>query len=103
MTLVVPLEEIFANEVGLLSKNSTWERVELGKVCKVINGFPFKSTLFTKDEGFPVIRIRDLTTGRTETFFNGTVPPEAIVNNGDLLIGMDGNFRCVDGKEAMQD
>lgn len=96
MTLVVPFDEIFADEVGLLSKNSSWERVELGKVCKVVNGFPFKSTLFTKDEGFPVVRIRDLTTGGTETFFNGDVPPEAIINNGDLLIGMDGNFRCVE-------
>lgn len=96
MTLVVPFDEIFANEVGLLSRNPSWERVELGKVCKVVNGFPFKSTLFTKSDGFPIVRIRDLTTGRTETFVNGDVPPEALIDNGDLLIGMDGNFRCVE-------
>lgn len=70
--------------------------VELGKVCKILNGFPFKSTLFTKSEGYPVIRIRDLSTGRTETFFNGEVPSDFIVDNGDLLVGMDGNFRCVE-------
>jgi type I restriction enzyme, S subunit len=96
VTLVVPLEEIFANEVGLLAKDPSWTRIELGEVCTIVNGFPFKSTNFTKEKGFPVVRIRDLTTGQTETFFDGDVPPESIINDGDLLIGMDGNFRCVE-------
>ncbi len=102
MSLVVPLEEIFANKTKLLANHETWERVELGKVSTILNGFPFKSTLFNKSEGFPVIRIRDITRSSTETFYSGDVPPEYVVKKGDLLIGMDGNFRCCEwqGRDA---
>lgn len=94
MTLVVPLEEVFADKSGLLASPSWWERVELGEVCEVLNGYPFKSKLFNRSNGLPVIRIRDLEKGRTETRFNGDVEPEYVVENGDILVGMDGLFRC---------
>lgn len=94
MSLVVPFEEIFAQKQGLLSNHSSWRRVELGEICRILNGFAFKSSLFNNEKGFPVIRIRDLSKGRAETLYNGVFPPEYIVDNGDLLIGMDGNFTC---------
>jgi type I restriction enzyme S subunit len=94
VSLVVPFEEIFAAKSGLLANHDSWERVELGKTCNILNGFPFKSTLFNKSLGFPVVRIRDIARGSTETFYNGGFPPEYIIKRGDLLIGMDGNFRC---------
>jgi type I restriction enzyme S subunit len=102
LSLVVPFEEIFENKTGLLASHTSWERVELSEVCKILNGFPFKSTLFNTSKGFPVIRIRDLTKGTTETLFDGEFPPEYIVQNGELLIGMDGIFRCCEwqGGEA---
>src|SRR3990172_11695383 len=94
MSLVVPFEEIFASQTGIMACHESWERVELGEVCSILNGFPFKSTLFNKSIGYPIIRIRDITKGSTGTFYNGDFPAEYIVRNGDLLIGMDGNFRC---------
>ena len=94
MSLVVPLQEIFSSERGLLSRHETWVRVELEKVCKVVNGFPFKSSKFTNTAGFPIIRIRDLTKNETKTYYDGDVPDEFIVNSGDLLVGMDGIFGC---------
>ena len=94
MSLVVPFEEIFAQKQGLLSNHSSWRRVELGEICRILNGFAFKSSLFNNEKGFPVIRIRDLSKGRAETLYNGDFPPEYIVDNSDLLIGMDGNFTC---------
>jgi type I restriction enzyme S subunit len=102
MSLVVPLEEVFANRTGLLANHESWARINLGEVCSILNGFPFKSTLFNKSEGMPVIRIRDIAKGVTETFYDGDVLPEYIVRNGDLLIGMDGNFRCCEwqGRDA---
>ena len=48
MSLVVPLDEIFANETKLLAKHDSWERVELGTAFTFLNGFPFKSSLFNK-------------------------------------------------------
>ncbi len=94
MSLVVPFEEIFSDETGLIAKHGTWTRVPLGEVCSVINGYPFKSSLFNTTKGFPVIRIRDLSRNRTETLFDGEIPREALIDNGDLLIGMDGIFGC---------
>jgi type I restriction enzyme, S subunit len=32
--------------------------------------------------------------GLTETFYAGEFPASYIVRTGDLLVGMDGNFRC---------
>jgi type I restriction enzyme S subunit len=103
MTLVVPFEDIFKEETKLLAKHESWERVELGQVCEVLNGFAFKSTLFNKSQGVPVVRIRDLMRGRTETFYKGDYPKEYVVENGDLLVGMDGNFGCYEwsGGEAL--
>lgn len=96
MSLVVPFDELFAEERGLTARHSSWTRVPLGEVSEVLNGFPFKSTLFTKEKGQPVIRIRDLDRGFTETRFDGEIPEGYTVQNRDLLIGMDGIFRCVE-------
>jgi len=39
-----------------------------------------------------LIRIRDVVRGETETFYTGEYSNEFIINNGDILIGMDGDF-----------
>ena len=98
MSLVVPFDEIFANKEGLLANHPTWTRTELENVCRIINGFPFKSALFNRDKGCPVVRIRDISKNVTETRFDGEVPKEALIDDGDMLIGMDGNFRCYEWK-----
>ena len=58
----------------------------------ILSGFPFKSELFDHYEGFPLIRIRDITTGKLETFYKGEVLPDYVVHKGDLLVGMDGDY-----------
>ncbi|MBD2436583.1 restriction endonuclease subunit S [Nostoc sp. FACHB-110] len=98
MSLVVPFDEIFAQEIGLLAKHHTWERVEIKLVAEIINGFPFKSSLFSKDKGFPIIRIRDISCSKSETYYIGEYVEEYVVLSGDLLIGMDGNFICCEWK-----
>lgn len=94
MTLVVPFDEIFSEDTGLIAKHDTWARVPLGSICSIVNGYPFKSTLFNATRGFPIVRIRDLARNKTETLFDGETPKEAIIKDGDLLIGMDGIFSC---------
>lgn len=64
----------------------------LGSVAKIVNGFPFKSGGFGT-EGFPVIRIRDVTRGFTTTRFQGDAPVGFWVERGDLIVGMDGDFQ----------
>lgn len=67
--------------------------VQIGECAKVINGFAFKSGLFsTERRGLPVVRIRDVIRGCSETYYIGDYPNSAVIQNGDLLIGMDGEF-----------
>lgn len=58
----------------------------------VQNGFAFKSILFDKNEGFPILRIRDITKGEISTYYKGDYDDDYIVRKGDLLIGMDGDY-----------
>lgn len=70
---------------------SDFQALELGAHLKLTSGFPFPSSGFS-DEGIPLIRIRDVLTSRTETYFRGAVPPGYWINQGDILVGMDGDF-----------
>lgn len=68
------------------------KKVKLGDLVTIDSGFAFKSSLFNESEGMPIIRIRDVNSGQTNTFYSGEYDDKYIVNKGDLLIGMDGNF-----------
>ena len=62
-------------------------------VLKVINGSPFSSDLFNANEiGFPLIRIRDLTTCSPEVYTSEMLNNMEYIHSGDILIGMDGEF-----------
>ena len=69
-------------------------RVKIGEVCEIINGFAFPSESFSSTRGTPLIRIRDLKTNAPVTFFDGTFDSAYVVIPGDLLIGMDGEFHA---------
>lgn len=93
MSLSIPVAEIVKNsEKGLLSKKSTWSRIFVEEFAKIINGYPFESKNFSKEEGTPLIRIRDIKDSSTDTKYKGDYPKEYLVYEGDILIGMDGDF-----------
>jgi len=72
-----------------------WKCRKLGELLNVQNGFAFDSDHFSESEGTPLIRIRDLKDGTaTVVRYNGGYDRRFVVNAGDLLIGMDGEFRC---------
>lgn len=57
------------------------------------NGFPFASEDFSEDGDFPLIRIRDLGNEPFQTFIDpDLVPARAQIANGQVVIGMDGDF-----------
>ena len=64
----------------------------LPEVCHIQYGFPFDSKRFSNKEGTPLIRIRDVVRGYTETFTTEQCSDDYIVKKGDILIGMDGMF-----------
>ncbi|MBD5163198.1 MAG: hypothetical protein HDT09_00670 [Bacteroidales bacterium] len=73
---------------------SHWE-VKRGKfVSRILAGFPFDSDKFTTDEGYmPLIRIRDINSATTEMNYSGSYIEDYVIKRGDVLIGMDGDFK----------
>lgn len=79
------------NNVVFLSEFDT---KSVGEILDIQSGYAFKSKMFNEDKGFPLIRIRNIKTGFTNTLYSGEFDDEYIVDNGDLLIGMDGEFNA---------
>lgn len=74
-----------------------WVIKKLGEIARIINGYAFDSKLFSTDENdMPLIRIRDIKKGYTETFYKGKYSDNYIVKNGDYIIGMDGEFNITE-------
>jgi type I restriction enzyme M protein len=69
--------------------------IKMKELISIQSGFAFESSLFNDNNGFPLIRIRDIKTNSSKTKYNGEVKKDFIVKNGDLIIGMDGEFNTV--------
>ena len=67
-------------------------KVKLGEVAEIQSGFAFPSEQFGSESGMPLIRIRDIVRGHTDTKYRGIYDKRFVVDSGDLLIGMDGEF-----------
>jgi len=74
-----------------------WEVRTVKDVAAVTYGFPFASKKFNTDGiGTPVIRIRDILDGSINTFTDEEAEPKYHIKNGDILVGMDGEFHmCI--------
>ncbi|WP_121254818.1 restriction endonuclease subunit S [Nocardioides ferulae] len=74
----------------------TWREQRVQEMADLINGHPFDSADFTHDGELPLVRIRDILGSSFETFVSRDVVPEsALVRDGDVVIGMDGDFNVV--------
>lgn len=69
------------------------ENKNLIDVANIQYGYPFNSKEFTDDSSYiPLIRIRDVKPAIANTYFMGNYSSEYIIQRGDILVGMDGNF-----------
>lgn len=71
-----------------------WKRVRLGDVCKLKNGFAFKSNDYV-NEGIPILRISDIKTGSVRVDRSVRVVlkkeyEEYVVLENDILVAMSG-------------
>ena len=69
-----------------------WKLRRLKDVASVVNGYPFDSSAFEVNGAHAIVRIRDLNSERTETRYSGEWVDAAAIGNGDVLVGMDGDF-----------
>lgn len=71
---------------------------KLPEVCEIQYGFPFDSSLFSAEGDLPLIRIRDVVRGYTETYTSEKCDVAYQVHEGDILVGMDGVFNVAKWK-----
>jgi type I restriction enzyme M protein len=102
--LLVEKEKVLQNKDVVLSGDrykdavaveTDFPIIKLKELITIQSGFAFDSKLFNEDKGFPLIRIRDIKTNSTKTKYDGEPKNEFLVRNGDLIIGMDGEFNLV--------
>ena len=68
-------------------------KVRLPELCTIQYGYAFDSACFSEDSQYPpLVRIRDVKRGYSETYYRGEYSDEYVLHAGDLLIGMDGEF-----------
>lgn len=86
----------------LLKPKEGWEVKKLGDYIKFQTGFPFSSEFFnTKNKGIRLVKNRDLRSDDSIFYFSGEYSNDFILKNGDLLIGMDGDFEPVLWKKGV--
>ena len=70
-----------------------WEKKKLIDLVDVQYGYAFDGHLFnSKEEGTPIVRIRNIPDGYTNDYTTEEVNESYIINDGDILVGMDGIF-----------
>ncbi len=73
-----------------------WSAVTLKPHLDLLSGYAFPSEHFTEDPaGPPLVRIRDLELGNSETYYSGEYEDRFIIPSGSILVGMDGDFSAV--------
>ena len=86
-------EEVSFKESELGRIPEGWEVKGLYDIAEVTYGHPFKAKQFnTQGEGLGAIRIRDIRDGQVKTYTTEEGKPKHIIENGDILVGMDGQF-----------
>ena len=90
------------NNEGGKDRCKVMEIALLTDVCDIQYGYPFDSSKFNNSQqGMPLIRIRDVMRGFSETYTSEEYEEEYIITEGELLIGMDGEFNISRwGKDA---
>lgn len=73
---------------------SGWTLTSLDRIAHPQAGFAFKANLFNQTgTGLPIVRVRDVGVSAPATFYSGEYRSEFLVDRGDWLVAMDGDFR----------
>lgn len=87
------MQELLTGKTRLPEFKDKWESKSFGDACKFWSGFPFPSKYFSEERGVRVVRNRDLKGDGQILYYSGTdIPDSYTVQDGDILIGMDGDF-----------
>tara|TARA_R110000764_G_scaffold116646_1_gene203611 strand:- start:579 stop:1829 length:1251 start_codon:yes stop_codon:yes gene_type:complete len=83
------MQKLFSEGIG----HTEFKDTKIGLNLEILNGFPAKSKYFNNERnGLPLIRIRNILKGHSETYYSGEFDSKYLIKKGDILIGMDGDF-----------
>lgn len=87
------MQELLTGKRRLKGFDEPWSEEVLRNHLSFLPGFPFTSDRFSKVACGPrLIRNRDLHSDDQVVYYTGEFSNQYIIENGDLLIGMDGDF-----------
>lgn len=87
------IQQLLTGQTRLPGFSGEWEVKRLGDVLRFQVGFPFSSDFFNQvGGGLRLVKNRDLKADDQIFFFSGKFDESFIVKDGDVLIGMDGDF-----------
>ena len=87
------MQELLTGKRRLSKSTKPWKIEKLGKYVKFQTGYPFSSKYFNQqEEGIRLVKNRDLKNDNQIYHYSGNFSKEFLVNNNDVLIGMDGDF-----------
>ena len=96
--------EMIESELGPIPMG--WENSSLADIAEYLNGLPMQKYPQKTDNYLPVIKIRELKSGVTDTTDKAdcNIPAAYVVKNGDILFSWSGSLEVVvwcDGKGAL--
>ena len=71
-----------------------WKKINLISLANYINGFAFKPSDWDK-EGVPIIRIEQINGGEPKDFYNGSIPENNRIYNGNLIFSWSATLKVV--------
>ena len=76
------------SELGLIPED--WKVIELGKLCRLVNGRGFKPHEWARS-GLPIIRIQNLNGSDDFNYYSGPFDKKIFIRKGDLLFAWSGS------------
>ena len=87
------MQQLLTGRKRLPGFSKPWIDKKLGEGLKFQCGAPFQSTYFNREhQGVRLIKNRDLKSDDQIYYYDGEYTYDYIVKNGNLLVGMDGDF-----------
>jgi type I restriction enzyme S subunit len=87
------MQQLLTGKTRLPGFEGKWPKMPTSRLLRVQVGFPFSSAFFNqKGEGIRLVRNRDLKSDDEVLYYSGEYAPEFLVRDGDILVGMDGDF-----------
>jgi len=87
------MQQLLTGQTRLPGFYGEWQNKRLGTLLRFQVGFPFSSAFFNeKGEGIRLVKNRDLKSDDQLFYYNGKYEEAFVVHDGDVLVGMDGDF-----------